>query len=213
MKLYSYFRSSAAYRVRIALNLKGLDYTTLPVNLLLGEQNGEPYKAVNAQGLVPALETPGGDILSQSVAILEWLEECYPDPPLLPADALARASVRSFTLNIACEVHPILNLAVLNYLKGPLAAGEDQVREWYHTWIHRGFGAMEQTLRESAGQFCFGDTPTMADCCLVPQVFNALRFEVPMEEYPVIMRVREHCNSLAAFADAHPMAQPDAPTS
>ena len=211
MKLYSYYRSSAAYRVRIALNLKGLTYDYLPVNLLEKEQKSETYMAMNPQGLVPAIATENGDILAQSVAVLEWLEETYPTPPLLPSDALQRARVRSLVNNIACDIHPILNMAVTNYLQRQLAADEGQVFEWYCTWIDRGFHAVEQTLANRSGAFCFGDEATLADCLLVPQVYNAHRFEIPMDAYPNISRVADHCNTLEPFQAAHPSRQPDTP--
>ena len=210
MKLYSYHRSSAAYRVRIALNLKGLDYAYVPVNLLKGEQKGGAYLARNPLGLVPALESDDGDLLTQSVAILEWLEESAPAPALLPEDPLQRAQVRALVNTIACDIHPLNNLSVLNYLKNNLQAGEEQVHQWYCTWVQRGFDAIEQALSGSGGDFCFGPAPTLADVCLVPQVFNAERFQVPMASYPNIRRVADHCHSLDAFARAAPGAQPDA---
>jgi maleylacetoacetate isomerase len=210
MKLYSYFRSSAAYRVRIALNLKGLAYDTVPVNLLQTEQQSTDYLAKNPQGLVPALELDDGSVLAQSVAILEWLEESHPQPALLPADPLARARVRAVVGSLACDIHPLNNLAVLTYLKGPLTADEGQVKTWYATWVARGFRAIEQVLAREAGAFCFGDSPTLADCCLVPQVFNARRFEVPLGDYPTISRVADHCDTLEPFRAAMPSRQPDA---
>jgi maleylpyruvate isomerase len=210
MKLYSYHRSSAAYRVRIALNLKGLDYDYVPVNLLQGEQRGDAYLARNPLGLVPALESDDGDLLTQSVAILEWLEETCPEPALLPVDPLQRARVRAVVNTIACDIHPLNNLAVLKHLRNDLQATEEQVSQWYCTWVQRGFGAIEQTLAASPDAFCCGDQPTLADVCLVPQVFNADRFEVPMDAYPNIRRVTDHCNRLAAFARAAPGVQPDA---
>ena len=211
MKLYTYFRSSAAYRVRIALNLKGVEHELLPVNLLQREHKSPGYTERNPQGLVPALETGEGDVLAQSVAIMEWLEESCPGVPLLPREPLARARVRGVVGHITCDIHPILNISVLNYLKGPLQATPEQVQDWYCAWIHRGFAATEATLRETAGEFCFGDAPTLADCCLVPQVFNAMRFQVPMDDYPTIARIDAHCNTLGPFAAAHPSRQPDAP--
>lgn len=210
VKLYSYFRSSAAYRVRIALNLKGIDYLTVPVDLLHAEHKGEAYCSLNPQGLVPALVTEAGDVLAQSVAILEWLEESHPDPALLPADPWQRAQVRSVVGVISCDIHPILNLSVLNYLKGPLRAGTEEVNEWYRTWIRRGFESLEKALERHAGDCCFGDEPTFADCCLVPQVFNARRFEVPLDEFPTVCRVSDYCAGLEPFAAAHPTRQPDA---
>ena len=162
VKLYSYFRSSAAYRVRIALNLKGLPYATVPVNLVDGDQQSGAYRAVNPQGLVPALETDNGGVLAQSVAIMEWLEEVYPEPALLPGDAWERARVRSLVSTIACDIHPILNLSILNYLKGPLQAEPAQVKAWYRTWIRRGFESLEVALQDHGGDFCVGDRPTLA---------------------------------------------------
>lgn len=211
MKLYSYFRSSAAYRVRIAMNLKGLNYDYLPVNLLAMEQKSEEYLAHNPQGLVPALDIGGGEIIAQSGAILEWLEETTPEPALLPANALQRSHVRSMVSNIACDVHPLLNIAILNYLKDELHSDKDKAQTWYQTWIDRGFLSVEQFLVQHSGQFCYGDQATLADCYLVPQVYNAQRFKIPMEPYPQIMRVTQHCNTLTPFIDAQPEQQPDAP--
>ena len=210
MKLYSYFRSTAAYRVRIALNVKGLPYDYVPVNLLAGEQKSPGYLGRNPQGLVPALEMEDGELLSQSVAILEWLEETQPSPALLPEDPLARARVRSLVNSIACDIHPLNNVSVLNYLRGPLGADDQQVHQWYCTWVQRGFDAIERTLAANDSPCCFGEQPTLADVCLVPQVFNARRFSIPMKHYRHIRRVADHCGSLQAFARAHPNAQPDA---
>jgi maleylpyruvate isomerase len=212
VELYSYFRSTAAYRVRIALNLKGLPYDYVPVNLLRGEQRAKHYLSRNPQGLVPALALDDGTLIPQSLAILEWLEETHPSPALLPKNPVQRARVRSLADNIACDIHPLNNIAILNYLKGELSAKEDQISAWYATWVRRGFDAIERTLADSAGDCCFGDAPTVADCCLIPQVFNADRFDVPTEDYPIIRRVSDHCLSLDAFARAAPAAQPDAPT-
>ncbi|MEP1472985.1 MAG: maleylacetoacetate isomerase [Halieaceae bacterium] len=211
MKLYSYFRSSAAYRVRIALNLKGLKYDYVPVNLLEREQKSAEYLSDNPQGLVPALMTDDGTVIGQSVAIMEWLEETHPQPALLPTDSLQRAAMRSMVNNITCDIHPILNMAVTNYLQDQLSADEAQIFEWYRTWMERGFQAVETALAKSSGDFCFGDAPSMADCVLVPQVFNADRFKLPMEAYPVIRRVVEHCKQQEAFRAAHPLQQIDAP--
>ncbi len=210
MKLYSYYRSSAAYRVRIALNLKGLPYDYAAVNLLHSEQKSEAYTSRNPQGLVPALELDNGELLAQSMAILEWLEETCPPPSLLPADPLQRARVRSMVNNITCDIHPLNNLSVMNYLRSELGAGDDDIHRWYCNWVDRGFKAIEQTLAGSMGDCCFGDQPTLADVCLVPQVYNAYRFKVPMEPYPNIRQVVQHCNSLPAFASAAPEVQPDA---
>ncbi|MBA2777946.1 maleylacetoacetate isomerase [Billgrantia kenyensis] len=210
--LYGYFRSSAAYRVRIALNLKGLDYAQAPVNLVKGEQRGEENLARNPQGLVPILETDEGAQLTQSLAICEYLDERYPAPALLPADAVGRARVRSLAQLVACEIHPLNNLKVLKYLVGELKVDEEAKLAWYRHWIAEGFAALEARLAgESAtGEFCHGDSPTLADLCLVPQLFNAERFECDLSAYPTIRRIAERCRSLEAFAKAAPGEQPDA---
>ncbi|MCG9760838.1 MULTISPECIES: maleylacetoacetate isomerase [Pseudoalteromonas] len=207
MKLYTYFRSSAAYRVRIALNLKGLDHELVPVNLLKSEQNGEAYLSKNGQGLLPALETEHG-VLAQSLAILEWLEETQSGQALLPQDPWQKAQVRNFCYAIACDIHPIDNLRVLKYLSNELGASDDQKNEWYRHWVIEGFKKLEPMIGD--GQFCFGTEPTLADVCLVPQVFNALRFKVDMTAFPKIARVYEYCNTLSAFSDAAPENQLDA---
>ena len=211
MKLYSYHRSSAAYRVRIALNLKGLPAEYVPVNLLQGEHKDARYTQRNPQGLVPALETDSGELLSQSVAIMEYLDEAYPSSPLLPADLLARARVRRLVNHITCEMHPLLNMAILAYLRDPLQASEEQVQAWYANWIKRGFSGLEQTLADNDSACCAGATPGMADCCLVPQMYNARRFKVPLTDYPTLVRIDAHCQTLPAFNAAHPDAQPDHP--
>ncbi len=210
--LYGYFRSSAAYRVRIALNLKGLDYAQAAVNLVKGEQRGEANLARNPQGLVPVLETDEGTQLSQSLAICEYLDERHPEPPLLPADAEGRARVRSLAQLIACEIHPLNNLKVLKYLVGELKLDEAAKLAWYRHWIAEGFTALESRLADepATGEFCHGDSPGLADLCLVPQVFNAERFECDLSAYPTIRRIAEHCRSLEAFAKAAPGEQPDA---
>ena len=210
MKLYSYHRSSAAYRVRIALNLKGLGWDYVPVNLLQSEQQGAAYLALNPQGLVPSLQTDSGELLVQSVAILEWLEETHPQPALLPADPLSRARVRALVNSIACDVHPLNNISVLNYLRREINASEEQVQRWYCNWVERSFRAIEQVLAGQQQMFCCGDQPGLADVCLVPQVYNADRFKVPMAAYPNIRRVAQQCNTLEAFAAAAPERQPDA---
>lgn len=207
MKLYTYFRSSAAYRVRIALNLKGLSHELEGVNLLKSEQQGDAYLSKNSQGLLPALETEQG-VLAQSLAILEWLEETHTDTPLLPADAWQKAQVRSFCYAIACDIHPIDNLRVLKYLASELGASDEQKNTWYRHWIIEGFKKLEQTVSE--GPFCFGDKVTLADLCLVPQVFNALRFNVDMGQFPKLLAIYEHCNTLPAFIAAKPENQADA---
>ena len=208
MKLYSYFRSSAAYRVRIALALKGLDADILPINLLKGEQKSDDYLAINPQGLIPSLQV-GDALLSQSLAIMEYLEEVDNTVPLLPSHPVARAAVRAMAQLIACEVHPLNNLRVLQYLTGELGVDDATKMTWYAHWIHQGFISLEAMLTQHAGQFCYGDTTTMADCCLIPQVYNAKRFKVELSSYPTIMRIYEHCNSLPAFIQAKPENQID----
>mgnify|MGYP000403814168 FL=1 len=214
MKLYTYFRSSAAYRVRIALNLKGLAYEALPVHLLRGggEQLQPAYRAVNPAALIPSLEDDNGATLTQSMAIIEYLDETHPAVPLLPADPLGRARVRALALTVACDIHPLGNLRVLKYLVHQLKVADEAKAEWSRHWIGEGFGALEAMLAASpeTGRFCHGDTPTLADCCLAPQVFNALRFEVDMARYPTIARIHAACGELDAFIAAHPSKQPDA---
>ncbi|HVE50619.1 MAG TPA: maleylacetoacetate isomerase [Casimicrobiaceae bacterium] len=212
MKLYGYFRSSAAYRVRIALNLKGLAPEGSSVHLQKGEQRTDDYLALNPQGLVPALVTDTGEVLTQSLAIIEWLDETHAQPPLLPSDALDRARVRSIALAIACDIHPLNNTRVLSYLVHTLGVSEEQKNGWYRYWIDLGFEALEARLaRESdTGRFCHGDAPTLADVCLVPQVANARRFKVDLKAYPTITRIDVACNALPAFAKAAPELQPDA---
>lgn len=213
MKLYTYFRSSAAYRVRIALNLKGLQPEMLPVHLVKGggEQLQPAYRSVNPSALVPALEDQG-QVLTQSMAIIEYLDETHPTPPLLPADALGRARVRALAQMIACDTHPLANLRVLRYLTGSLGLDEAAKNAWYRHWVQEGFAALEAHLaRDSAtGSCCHGDTATLADCLLVPQVFNAQRFNIDLSPYPTVARIAAHCQSLPAFAAAHPAQQPDA---
>ncbi|GHD74321.1 maleylacetoacetate isomerase [Vogesella fluminis] len=208
--LYGYFRSSAAYRVRIALNLKGLAYAQAPVSLLRGEQRSADYLALNPQGLVPAL-LDNGVLLTQSLAICEYLDEAYPDGArLLPDGAVLRARVRAVAQAIACDIHPLNNLRVLNYLKAELGQAEDARGAWYRHWITTGFAALERQLAASAGQCCFGDTPTLADVCLLPQVFNAQRYAVDMGGYPLLARIAANLERVPVFADAHPSRQPDA---
>ena len=211
MQLYSYYRSSAAYRVRIALALKGLDYEYIAVNLLRAQQKSSDYMSRNPQGLVPALETDSGQLIAQSVAIMEWLEETYPEPALLPSEPIERALVRSAVNSIVCDIHPLNNMSVTNYLQNPMGASPEQVHSWYAQWVDRGFEALEKNLANRGGSCCFGEVPTLADACLVPQVYNAYRFNVEMGGYPNIVRVWEYCNTLDAFAQAHPDAQDDAP--
>ena len=212
MKLYSYFRSSAAYRVRIALNLKGLDYDYAPVHLLRdgGEQLKPEYRELNPDGIVPTL-VDGDDVLTQSIAIIEYLEETHPEPALLPGTALDRAFIRSVALQVACEIHPIDNLRVLKYLKHTLKVGEEAKDTWYRHWLETGFSSLEKRLANDprVGKLCFGNTPTLADLCLVPQVFNARRFNIDMSRYPTIERIVDHAGQIDAFARAAPGQQPD----
>lgn len=208
MKLYSYFRSSAAYRVRIALNLKAIDHELAIVNLLKSEQLGKEYLATNPQGLLPALETNDG-VLAQSLAILEWLDETYPQSPLITGTACQKSQIRNLSFAIACDIHPVNNLRVLKYLSNELGVDDEAKNKWYRHWIEVGFEKIELMLNENNG-YCFGDQPTLADICLVPQVFNAIRFNVDMSAYPKIAAIYEHCNKLAAFNDAAPQNQPDA---
>jgi maleylacetoacetate isomerase len=211
MILYDYFRSSAAYRVRIALNLKGLRAEHRFVHLRKGDQRGDAYRDVNPQMLVPTLDIGGGARLTQSLAIIEYLEEKYPLPPLLPPSAEDRASVRAIALAIACDIHPIDNLRVLQYLERELGVGEAKRNDWYRHWIERGFEAIERLLAaRPAGRFCFGDSPTLADVCLVPQVANSQRLKMALDPYPRIKAINEACLALPAFDAARPENQPDA---
>lgn len=212
MKLYGYFRSSAAYRVRIALNLKGLPYTQAPINLVKGEQRSIANLARHPQGLVPVLETDEGAQLTQSLAICEYLDERHPNPALLPADATERARVRALAQVVTCEIHPLNNLKVLKHLVGELGVDDGAKLAWYRHWISEGFDALETMLKAEAGtgKFCHGDTPSLADICLVPQVYNAERFECDLSAYPTIRRIVEQCNALEAFQKAAPGEQPDA---
>ena len=202
-KLYDYFRSSASYRVRIALNLKGIAYESVPVNLLHGEQRSPDYRTHNPQGLVPSLEI-GGRRLTQSLAIIAYLDTTHPEPPLLPPDPADAAHVSALALTVACDVHPLNNLRVLQYLAGPLGQEEPAKQDWIARWIGDGFAALESMAAEGAGRFLFGETPSLADICLVPQMFNARRFNVPLGDYPLLNRVDKEASSLAAFAAAHP---------
>lgn len=215
MKLYGYWRSSAAYRVRIALNLKGISAEQLSVHLVRdgGEQHKAAYSALNPLELVPTLtldDELDADALSQSLAIIEYLDEIHPQTPLLPASALERAHVRAMALTVACEIHPLNNLRVLQYLTQTLGVDEAAKNTWYHHWVASGFAALETLLVRHSGRYCFGDTVTLADLCLVPQVYNAQRFNVDLTPYPNIMRVWTECNQLEAFADAAPERQADA---
>ena len=213
LKLYTYFRSSAAYRVRIALNLKGLPYESIPVHLLHdgGAQHSADYARLNPAQLVPTL-VDGEQALGQSLAIMEYLEETHPAPPLLPADAPGRARVRALAQTIACEIHPLNNLRVLQYLEQELKIDAAAKARWYRHWITLGFTAIEALLESSpgTGEFCHGNTPTMADCCLIPQIANSRRFATPLEAFPRIRRSEAACVALEAFQRAAPQAQPDA---
>lgn len=213
MKLYTYFRSSAAYRVRIALNLKGIAYEAVPVHLLRGggEQLQAAYRAINPAALVPALDDDGA-LLTQSLAMIEYLDETQAGMPLLPADAAGRARVRALALTVAADTHPLGNLRVLKYITGPLGQGEDVKLAWQQHWLRTGMASLEALLAAHAdtGRYCHGDQPTMADCCLVPQVFSAQRFGVDVAAYPTIARIHEACAQLPAFQRAHPAQQPDA---
>jgi maleylacetoacetate isomerase len=213
MKLYGYFRSSAAFRVRIALNLKGLAYEQAAIHLRKNEQRKAEYLALQPQGLVPALESDAGEVFIQSLAIIEYLEETHPTPPLLPPDPAGRARVRALAQAIACDIHPIDNLRVLRYLAKPLGHDDAAVEAWYNHWIKLGFDSIEQFLARDArtGRFCHGDAPGLADVCLVPQAFNARRYpSFDMTPYPAISRIYEHCMLLDAFDRARPEQQPDA---
>jgi maleylacetoacetate isomerase len=205
IKLYDYFRSSAAFRVRIALNLKNLPFEKIPIHLVNngGEQHSEQYRSLNPQELVPALEVDN-QIITQSLAILEYLEEQYPEPALLPKDAVQRAHVRQIALAIATDTHPLNNLRVLQYLTNTLNVTEEQKNTWYQHWIAKGFVALEQWLKNTAGLFCFGDTPTLADVCVIPQVFNAYRFNCDVAPYPTLVKIFNHCKELPAFKNAWP---------
>ena len=211
MKLYTYFRSSAAFRVRIALNLKGLAYESAFVHLPKGEHRAPVYAGINPQALLPTLDEDG-HLLTQSLAIIEYLEETRPNPALLPKDPFGRARVRSLALLVACEIHPVNNLRVLQHLKRSLGQSEDQVNAWYRHWIDDGLAKLEAQLAGTAGtgRYCHGDAPTLADCCLVPQVFNAQRYQCDTAPYPATMRVFAECMKIDAFDRAQPSKQPDA---
>ena len=211
MKLYNYFRSSAAYRVRIALGLKGIEYDYLPVHLAKGEQQADAYRALNRQSLVPTL-VDGDTVVPQSLAIIEYLDEVHPDPPLLPATPAGRARVRAIALTIACDIHPLNNLRVLRYLTRTLGLGDVVKDAWYRHWIDLGLAALEAQLaaETATATFCDGDEPTLADVCLVPQLANARRASIVLDAYPTLTRIDANCRALDAFARAAPDRQPDA---
>jgi maleylacetoacetate isomerase len=211
MRLYSYFRSGTSHRVRIALNLKGLAYETVPVHLLKGEQRQEAYRAVNPQGLVPMLED-GGTRVTQSLAIIEYLERVHPEPPLLPADPVGEARARSLALVVACEMHPLNNLRVLKYLSRTLGLDQAVRDAWSRHWMAEGFAALERRLaaEPETGRFCHGDRPTLADVCLVPQVVSSERWGTDLGPYPTVRRIHDACMELEPFVRAMPASQPDA---
>jgi maleylpyruvate isomerase len=207
--LHGYWRSTASYRVRIALNLKGVAHDQHTLDLRQGAQRSDGYLTLNAQGLVPALEIDG-TVLTQSLAILEWLDEIHPAPPLLPSTPQARAVVRAMAGAIASDIHPLNNLRVLNALRSDFAATDTQVQAWIARWIVEGFGALERLVEHHGGAFAFGELPTLADCCLVPQIYSAQRFAVDLTPFPRLVAVGAHALALPAFAAAHPARQPDA---
>jgi maleylacetoacetate isomerase len=209
MQLFDYWRSSAAYRVRIALHVKHLDFEQVPINLRQGGHRTLDYLGRNPQGLVPTLEVDGAT-LTQSLAIIEWLEEVHPEPPLLPKEPRARAEVRALALLVACEIHPLNNLRVLQHLEHRLGQGERAVATWYRHWVAEGFTALERRLADTAGTYCHGDAVTMADVCLVPQVTNARRYQCDLQPYPTIRRIDAACGKLEAFEAARPERQPGA---
>jgi maleylacetoacetate isomerase len=213
MKLFTYFRSSAAYRVRIALNYKGIPHGTVPVHLVRdgGQQHSESYREMNPQGLVPAL-ADDGHVFGQSLAIIEYLEETHPDPPLLPPDFVGRAQVRAMALAIACDIHPLQNLRVTNYLRGPLHQSDEAVADWIRHWIGEGFRALEELARRHGDglQYLYGEEVTLADVFLVPQMYSARRYYCDLTPYPALVAIDAHLTSLPAFAAARPEAQPDA---
>ena len=204
--LYDYYRSSAAYRVRIALNLKGIDYEQRSINLAEGAHQDTAYHALNPQGFVPMLEIDG-QRLTQSLSIMVYLDQVHPEPPLMPRDPADGAHVRSLALAVACDIHPLNNLRVLKYLRGELGVSEEAKDEWYRHWVAEGLAALEEMAKPRAGAFLFGDAPTIADICLVPQLYNARRFSVPLADYPTLRRADETASAHAAFAAAHPDRQ------
>ena len=211
MKLYSYFQSSSAYRVRIALELKQLKPEMAYVNLTQAEHTQPEYARLNPQQAVPTLLTDDGTVLTQSLAIIEYLDDTHPSPPLLPEDAAGRAQVRALAHCVASDIAPLNNLKVRKYLQSPLRLDKQAQKTWYHHWIQVGFSALEPMLAQCSGTFCYGNSPTLADCCLIPQVFNAERFACDLSPYPAITRIAAHAHTLEAFKRAHPFAQADAP--
>lgn len=209
MRLYDYWRSSAAYRVRIALHIKGLEFEQIPVDLRAGGQRAEDYLAVNPQGLVPFFED-GELAISQSLAIIEYLDEVYPQSPLLPKDPILRARSRAIAQIIAVDIHPLNNLRVLQFLDSEFKADQKKRGAWYHHWLASGFEAVEAMVKASPGGFCCGSEPTLADICLVPQVYNAKRYEFDLRVYPTIRMINDRCHEIEAFAKAAPQHQPDA---
>ena len=214
MKLYTYYRSSSAFRVRIALNIKGIDYESVPVHLVKdgGQHQHADYLAKNPQGLVPLLETDQGEFISQSMAIMAYLDRVIAEPALVPSEPMAQARVNALTQTIVSDIQPLNNLRVLKYLTGDLGLSEEQKQQWYQHWIAKGFSALEAMLTNSSttGDYCFGDTPTVADCVLIPQIYNAERFHCPMDDYPTLNRINTHCLAQTAFINALPENQADA---
>ena len=209
MILHDYWRSSAAYRLRIGLNLKGVDYTLVPHDLRTGEQRAGDYVALAPQGLVPALDT-GEEVLTQSLALLEWLDETYPEPPLLPGDTTGRATVRAMAQVVACDIHPVNNLRILKALRSDFGASQDAVDAWTRRWIGEGFAALETMVARHGDGFCYGDTVTLADVLLAPQWYNGERFALDTSPYPRLAAVVARCRNLPAFAAASPDVQPGA---
>ena len=210
VKFYSYFRSSTAYRLRIALNLKNVTpLETVFVNLKTGEQHSDSFKAINPAAAVPAFELTDGTIITQSMAMLEWLDETYPQKTLLPVDKTSRAKVRAFSNAIATDMHPVNNLRVLQYVTGEMGLSDEHRSQWMHHWMHKGFEVCEAMVENHNHSFCYAETPTMADICLIPQIYNALRFKVDMASYPKLMKIYNHALKHPAFAAAMPEKQPD----
>lgn len=211
MELFTYFRSSAAYRVRIALNIKGLDYQARPIHLVRNEQRSAAYMEHNPLGLLPAVKTGDGSVLLESLAIIEYLDEQYPEPSLLPGSAIDRAHIRALAQMVACDIHPLNNARVLQYLGSELKVDAEARNRWYRHWVMTGFKALEELLQRDSrtGAFCYGDQPTLADCALIPQIFNALRFECDLSGLHTIQRIAENCRQLDSFRRAAPDRQPD----